>query len=130
MSNAYKTLRQVPSAQNILSISAAMFNEVNARIYAKLLQACLTLCDPMDCSPPDSSVHGILQARILEWVPLLDFPNPGIEPASLASPALAGRFFSILCLFNTQLSKAKPRPISEDKSMFFAWKLEVNIFEE
>ena len=31
-------------------------------------QSCLTLCDPIDCSPPDSSVHGILQARILEWV--------------------------------------------------------------
>ena len=31
-------------------------------------QSCLTLCDPMDCSPPDSSVHGRLQARILEWI--------------------------------------------------------------
>ena len=31
------------------------------------LQSCLTLCDPIDCSPPGSSVHGILQARILEW---------------------------------------------------------------
>ena len=31
-------------------------------------QSCLTLCDPMDCSPPGSSVHGIFQARILEWV--------------------------------------------------------------
>ena len=31
-------------------------------------QSCLTLCDSMDCSPPDSSVHGILQARILKWV--------------------------------------------------------------
>ena len=31
-------------------------------------QSCLTRCDPMDYSPPDSSVHGILQARILEWV--------------------------------------------------------------
>ena len=31
-------------------------------------QSCLTLCDPVDCSPPGSSVHGILQARILEWV--------------------------------------------------------------
>ena len=31
-------------------------------------QSCLTLCDPMDCSPPGSSVHGILQARIFEWV--------------------------------------------------------------
>ena len=37
-------------------------------ICAKSLQSCLTLCDPMDYSPPGSSVHGILQARILEWV--------------------------------------------------------------
>ena len=36
--------------------------------YAKLLQLCPTLCNPMDYSPPRSSVHGILQARILEWV--------------------------------------------------------------
>ena len=39
-------------------------------VHAKSLQSCLTLCDPMDCSPPRSSVHGILQARILEWVPV------------------------------------------------------------
>ena len=37
-------------------------------VLAKLLQSCLTLCNPMDCSLPGSSVHGILQARILEWV--------------------------------------------------------------
>ena len=35
---------------------------------AKLLRSCLTLHNPMDCSPPGSSVHGILQTRILEWV--------------------------------------------------------------
>ena len=35
---------------------------------AKSLQPCLTLCDSKDCSPPVSSVHGLLQARILEWV--------------------------------------------------------------
>ena len=37
-------------------------------MHAKLLQLCLTLCDPMDCSLPGSLVHGVLQARILEWV--------------------------------------------------------------
>ena len=37
-------------------------------VCAKSLQLCLTLCDPMDCRLPDSSVRGILQARILEWV--------------------------------------------------------------
>ena len=36
-------------------------------IYAKSLQLCLTPCNPVDCSPPGSSVHGILQARVLEW---------------------------------------------------------------
>ena len=36
-------------------------------------QSCLTLCDPRDCSPPGSSVHGILQARILEWVAISSF---------------------------------------------------------
>ena len=33
-----------------------------------ITQSCLTLCDPMNCSPPGSSVHGVFQARILEWV--------------------------------------------------------------
>ena len=39
-----------------------------ACVNAKLTQSCLTLCDPMDCSPPGSSIHRVLQARILEWV--------------------------------------------------------------
>ena len=39
-----------------------------AATAAKSLQSCPTLCDPMDCSLPGSSVHGIFQARILEWV--------------------------------------------------------------
>ena len=39
-------------------------------VRAKSLQLCLIVCKPMDCSPPGSSVHGILQARILEWVAL------------------------------------------------------------
>ena len=55
------------------------------------------LCDPMDCSPPGSSVHGILQARILEWVAIFfsrDLPDPGIEPGPHASLASVGRFFT------------------------------------
>ena len=64
---------------------------------AKLLQLCPTLCNPMHYSLPGSSVHGILQARILEWVAVPfsgDLPDPGIKPVSLKSPALAGRFFT------------------------------------
>ena len=53
-------------------------------------QLCPTLCDPMDCSPPGSSVHEILQARILEWIaktPPGDLPLPGVEPVSPALQA-------------------------------------------
>ena len=42
--------------------------QVRLCVCAKLIQSCPPLCDPVDCSPPGSSVHGILQARILEWV--------------------------------------------------------------
>ena len=55
-------------------------------VHAKLLQSCPTLCYLTDCGPPGSSVHGILQARILEWgafPPPGHLPDPGIEPVSL-----------------------------------------------
>ena len=48
-------------------------------------QSCPALCDPMDCSPPGSSVHEILQARILKWAAILfsgDLSHPGIKPTS------------------------------------------------
>ena len=53
-------------------------------------QWCLTLCDSMDCRPPGFSVHGIVQARILECIAIIfprDLPNPGIEPGSPALQA-------------------------------------------
>ena len=67
--------------------------------HAKSLQSCPTLCDPIDCSVPGFSVHGILQVRILEWV-AMPFSrgsstgvgshalHPGIEPVSPALPTL------------------------------------------
>ena len=65
-------------------------------VCAKLLHLCLTL-QPQDCSPPGSSVLRILQARILEWIAISfsrDLPILEIEPVSLTSLALAGRFFT------------------------------------
>ena len=60
-----------------------------------VIELCLNLCDPMSCSQLGSSVHGILQARILEWVAISFSPGdllyPGIEPKS---PAPASRFFT------------------------------------
>ena len=56
-------------------------------LQAKSLQLCPALCDPMDYSPLGSSVHVILQARMLEWVVIPsagDLPDPGIKPGSPA----------------------------------------------
>ena len=56
----------------------------------EVAQLCPTLCDPMDCSLPGSSVQGILQARVLQWVSIFfsrRFPDPGIKPGSPALQA-------------------------------------------
>ena len=58
--------------------------------YACVLYSVMSVCATMDFSLPGSSVHGISQARILEWVAFEspgDFPEPGIKPASLAASA-------------------------------------------
>ena len=49
-------------------------NLIYSKSESEVAQSCPTLCDPMDCSPPGSSVHGIFQARILEWV-AISFSN-------------------------------------------------------
>ena len=63
-------------------------------------QFCPTLCDPMDCSLPGFSVHGILQARILEWVAMPsskgDLPDLGIKTMSPASPALQVAYLPLI----------------------------------
>ena len=75
-------------------------------VHAKSLQLCLTLCNPMDCSLPGSSIHGILQARIMERVACLPpghLHKPGITTSFLMLPALAGRFFTISTTCEVQL---------------------------
>ena len=58
-------------------------------------QACLTLCDPTDCSPPSSSVHGILQARTPEWV-AIPFSRGSSWPRDWSQVSCtAGRFFTV-----------------------------------
>ena len=79
----------------MIKISVMVFLSLGSLLSKRLLfpngcvygvtQLCLTLCDLMDCSPPGVSVHGIFQARILEWVTIPfsgDLPDPGIEPRS------------------------------------------------
>ena len=61
-------------------------------IFWRFMLSCWTLCNAMDCSPPGSSVHGILQARILEWIAIpfsRDLPDPRIK---CKSPPLQAYF--------------------------------------
>ena len=55
--------------------------------------SCPTVCDPTECSPPGSSVHGTLQARILEWVAISSFPPPGV---GLSTPGIGPHLLHLL----------------------------------
>ena len=61
--------------------------------YVSLL-SCPTPCDPMGCSPRGSSVHGILQTRILEWVPMPSFRGSSQPRDQTQVSRIAGRFFT------------------------------------
>ena len=64
-------------------------------LHAKSLQSCLAWCDPLECSLPGSSVHGILQARILEWIAML-FSRGSSWPRDWTQiSCTAGRFFTV-----------------------------------
>ena len=62
---------------------------------SEVAQSCPTLCDPVDCSPPGSSVHGVLQARILEWV-AISFSRGSSRPRNRTHVSrIAGRRFNL-----------------------------------
>ena len=95
---------QFPRAELIVSPSSAR------PVCVLVTQLSLILCNPMDCSPPDSSVHGLLQATILKWVAMPSSrgsSDPGIEPMSLVSPSMAGSFFyhQQPCMWEAQRNK-------------------------
>ena len=65
------------------------------KVKVLISQSCPTLCDPMDSRPPESSVHGILQARILEWVSI-PFSRGSSQPRDQTwVSCIAGRFFMV-----------------------------------
>ena len=91
--------------------------------WSEITQLCLTLCDPMDCSLPGSSINGIFQATTLEW---LLFPSPGDLPdpgIKLRSPILQADFLPL---------SHQRSPIYHDKMIFIAgnarmvWEIQIN----
>ena len=76
---------------------------------SEVAQSCPTLCNPQDCSPSGSSVHGILQARILEWVAILFSMGSSWPRDQTQVSCIAGRFFTAwakICSILLQMSSA------------------------
>ena len=68
---------------------------LTSRDAGEVAQSCLTFCDPMDCSLPGSSVHGIFQARVLEWV-AISFSRGSSQPRDQTQVSrTAGRPFTL-----------------------------------
>ena len=84
------------SSLNITSLIHFEFIFVyGARKQSRVVQLCPTFCDPVDCSPPGSSVHEILQARILEWV-AISFSRGSSQPRDRTQVfCIAGRRFNL-----------------------------------
>ena len=68
ISNIFYIYSMKKMVQTLWVLQGITFFYVMCLSYVLVIQSCLTLCDPMDCCPPGSSVYGILQAWILKWV--------------------------------------------------------------
>ena len=78
-----------------LPVLRGLFIFYTSFVVVLIAQACLTLWDPVDCSPPGSPVHGILQARILEWVAMTSSRGSSQPRDWTQVSCIAGRFFTI-----------------------------------
>ena len=86
----------LPAVLILLKVFCLNGKEQNSWIVRCFVtQLCLTLCNPTDCSLPDSSVHGILQARILEWVAISFLRGSYQLRDRTQVSCIAGRFFTI-----------------------------------
>ena len=71
-------------------LKSLLLTESEIKSEIEVAHSCPTLCDPMDCRLSGSSIHGIFQARVLEWISISfsrDLPGPGIKPGSPALQA-------------------------------------------
>ena len=83
------------------------------KVKVLVAQSCLTLCEPLDCSPPGSSVHGILQTRILEWVAMpssrgSSWPR---DQTLISSPELAVGYLPLVTPGKRRLKKKKAEQV-------------------
>ena len=94
----WELARLWPSAElfilwTFLIFAASMWGKSEMKVL--VAQLCPTLCDPMDCSPPGSSVHRILQARILEWIAISSSRDSSKPRNRTQVSCITGRFFTV-----------------------------------
>ena len=83
------------SVKHFSSERSSLIALSTVKVKSEVAQSCPTLCDPVDCSPPGSSLHGILQARVLEWVPI-SLSRGSSRPRDLTQVScIAGRRFNL-----------------------------------
>ena len=111
------------SVTKFTSIESAMPSNHLYLIYDLVAKSYLTLCDPMDCSLPGSSVHGIFQTRILEWV-AISFSRGSSPPRDWTCVScIAGRFNNSAtreapCLIYTSVTKRKEKVTCSQKTQW------------
>ena len=122
--------------ENALVIANTLFQQHKRWLYtwtspdrkkSEVAQSCLTLCDPVDCSRPSSSVHGVLQARILEWV-AISFSRGSSQPRDqIRVSCIAGRRFILWAtreadwLYSLQPKMEKLYTVSKNKTRSWLW---------
>ena len=78
--------------------------KLTMRVCLSVAQSCLTLCDPVDCSPPGSFIHGVLQARTQEWV-AIPFSRGSSQPRDRTQVSCAaGRVFTVSATREAQIN--------------------------
>ena len=103
------------STNNGYSYFNILTDPVKVKVKVLVAQLCPTLCNPMDCSAPGSSVHGILQAGILEWVDIL-FSRGSSQPGDQIQVSwIAGRLFTIWATRETDSVGFAKLPFVDDK---------------
>ena len=98
-------------------------------VHVWVTQLCLTVCDPMDCSPPGSSVHGILQARVLEWIATSFSRGSSWSKDQTQVSCIAGGFFTIWATGKTNSATINIRIHLCFRLILFSWFWALNLAE-
>ena len=105
---------QRQNIQHLLIAKCLAHHKYSMQVKEKVVvtQSYPTLCNPMDCSPPDSSVQGILQARILEWVAIPFSRGSSWPRAWTRVSCVASRFFTIWAIGKSQGSYKQTKAVT------------------